>query len=710
MHQDLVYEIGVEELPASYIEPALRQLARDAEAFFKTSRLAYDSVSVAGTPRRLVLKAGRLQERKADIDEEVMGPSAKAAFGADGKPTLVAAGFAKSRGVELSDLSVKTTPKGDYVFARVRKPGRHTMDLLAEWLPQETRALSFPKSMRWGQGGPLRFARPIQWLLALYGKQPVRFSLEHLASAPQTYGHRFLAKAQPIPVKSAADFDAALKKGSVMLSQVEREEAIRQALEAACAKAGLALVADDELVSICANLVEWPGVVLGQFDPRYLALPEAIIITALREHQRIFSARGADGRLAASFLVVTNGTRKNLAGVLEGNSQVLKARLEDAKFFVEEDQKRPLESYLEDLKTVTWLEGMGSVHDKSERLRRLAEWLCIHLQPEAKADAARAASLAKCDLVTHVVGEKEYTALQGAMGSLYARVSGEAEAVALAIAEQYRPSFSGDAIPASPAGQMVALADKLDNLVGCFAAGLIPSGSQDPYALRRQAAGVVAILAAQAADLSLLEALEFTLNLHRALPRESAKLDPAAFAWLSDPAQAQALLAKLQDFLKARLEAALVEAGHSQDRVAAVLSRRHDQVREAMARAMALDQLVLRDDFDMAAQAFSRVTNILAKAGEVVAVDAGLLADGPEKLLHERFLAVRPNAERACQQGRFDLAFDELAGLRSAIDAYFAEVMVMAEDPRTRANRLSFLAQVAGTIGLIADFTKLAKR
>jgi glycyl-tRNA synthetase beta chain len=491
---------------------------------------------------------------------------------------------------------------------------------------------------------------------------------------------------------------------------VEREAAIRQGLKECCAKAGLTLVEDEALVSICANLVEWPGVLAGEFDTRYLGLPEAIIITALREHQRIFAARSADGRLAPAFLAVTNGTRKNLDGVREGNAQVLKARLEDARFFVEEDRKRPLESYLEDLKTVLWLEGMGSVYDKSERLRVLAEWLCIHLRPEAKVESARAASLAKADLASHVVGEKEYTSLQGVMGGLYALASGEGEAVSQAITEHYKPAFSGDAIPSTPAGQMVALADKLDNLVGCFAAGLIPSGSQDPYALRRQAAGVVAILAAQPADLSLRGALEFTLNLHRNLARDSAKLDPKAFAWLTDPAQAQALLGKLQDFLKARLEAALLEAGHSQDRVAAVLARRHDLVREAMARAKALDLLVQRDDFDLASQAFSRVTNILAKAGEVVPVDASLLTDGPEKLLHERFLAVRPNAERACQQGRFDLAFEELSGLRSAIDAYFAEVMVMAEDPRIRANRLSFLAQVAGTINLIADFTKLAKR
>ncbi len=691
--KDFIYEIGVEELPASYIQPALDQLAREAGEFFRESRLSFGSIQADGTPRRLALMVSKLEEKQEAWAEDVMGPSARAAFDAEGKPTQVALGFARGKGVELSALAVRNTPKGDYVFAHVERAGRFATDLLAEWLPQATRRLAFPKSMRWGQGGPLRFARPVQWLLALYGDKTVRFRLEHLESGNVTSGHRFL-KPGPVKVKDAASYPGALEKARVMLRQADRRAAIEKLLKRDCEKAGLLPVEDAELVEICANLVEWPAGLLGRFDPAYLEVPEEVLICTLKEHQRYFAARDHSQRLAPSFFVVTNGGDRNLDGVRLGNERVLKARLEDAKFFFMEDRKAALADRLEELKKVVWLEGWGSLEEKSRRLESLAGWLAERLDPMQKGAAARAALLCKCDLVTNVVGEKEFTSLQGVMGGIYARLSGEREEAARAIGEHYRPRFAGDGIPVSRAGQIVALADKLDNLVGCFAAGLIPTGSQDPYALRRQAAGLVAILREQPQDAPLSEMISFAAGLH----------GPKALS------QAATLLPAVGDFIRLRLEQALLDRGFGADLVAAVVSRRFDLVGEAFRRAEALTTLRQREDFEAVTQAFSRVTNILAKAPEAGAVDENLLKEEAERRLHRRFLALRPGVERLCQAGNFVEAFGQLGELCGPIDGYFQEVMVMAEDAALRSNRLSMLAQVASTLELIADFTKLVKK
>lgn len=693
MSRDLLFEIGAEEIPASYIQPALDQMRSAAEAFLHEARLEHDGVRTEGTPRRLALMVKGLQERQADRSEEAQGPSAKAAFNPDGTPTQVGLGFAKGKGVDPSRLVVKPTPKGDYVFATVFQAGRFSADLMEEWLPQLVRKLNFPKSMRWADGGPLRFARPINWLCALYGGRPLNFRLEHLASAPVTYGHRFLAP-KAIRLKDAAEYEKKLAAAGVVLGFEARREALRRQLDKAAARSGR-LVPDEDLLATVANLLEKPFVIEGAFDPAYLALPKAVIIKVLREHQFCFAVERDTGELAPAFLATTNGIEKNLAAIREGNARVVKARLEDAKFFFGEDQKVTLEARREELKAVVWQEKLGTVHERVERIEALAAWIAGRLDPSAKDAAARAGRLCKSDLVTNMVGEKEFASLQGEMGGIYARLNGESEAVALAIAEHYRPRFAGDAPPATTAGRCVALADKMDDLAGCFGIGLVPSGSQDPYALRRKASGIVAILRAAGAELGLEE-----------LAQAAIRLYPAGRLSVPVPE----LMTCIRDFFRARLENALAEEGYEADLVAAVAAARDDRVGAAFARAAGLRQAMERDDFALATQAFSRVTNILDKAGEPKAVQDALLAEGAEKLLWERFLAVRPVAERHVQQGHYAKAFEALAGLRGAIDAFFNDVMVMAEDPAVRANRLSMLAQVAGTIGLIADFRKLIKR
>jgi glycyl-tRNA synthetase beta chain len=693
MAQDLLFEIGAEEIPASYIQPALDQMKLLAEAFFHEQRLSHEGVRTEGTPRRLTLMVKGLQDRQDDKSEEVQGPSAKAAFGPDGQLNQVGLGFAKGKGIDPAKVSVRPTPKGDYIFGKVFMPGRFSADLLEDWLPKLARQLNFPKSMRWADGGPLRFARPISWLCALLGDRPLKFELEFLKSGTVTFGHRFLAP-KAITLKHASEYEKKLEAADVVLRFDERVAQLSAQLEKAAKKHG-SLAKDDALVAVVANLLEKPFVVAGEFDPAYLVLPKSMIITVLREHQFCFAVESADGKLAPVFLATTNGIEKNLNEIRGGNARVIKARLEDAKFFYTEDQKISLEQRREELKAVIWQEKLGTVLERVGRMEALAKIFADKLAPAAKETAARAAHLSKSDLQTLVVGEKEFVGLQGEMGGIYARLAGEPEDVAVAIKEHYWPRFAGDKVPSTDAGKLVALADKLDDLVGCFGVGLIPSGSQDPYALRRKASGIVSILRSMEGELSLREAIESAIALY---PSGRLTTHP------------HELVKQLLDFFRARLENALSETGIETGIVEAVAATRGEFVREAFNRAAALQKMVERDDFELAVTAFSRVTNILSKVGEVKPVKADLLEDGAEKLLHERYLAVRPVVERACAAGDYGKAFDTLAGLRNGIDAYFNEVMVMVDDPNLKTNRLSFLAQVASTIALIADFRKLAKR
>ncbi len=641
----------------------------------------------------MTLLVAGLADRQEDKDEEAMGPSAKVAFDAGGKPTPVGEGFARGKGVEVSALKIKATPKGDYVFAAVHRVGRNATELLEEWLPLVPRKLNFPKSMRWAEGGPLRFARPIAWICALLGKQTLNFRLDALVSGKRTFGHRFLAPAA-IDLAEAADYEKKMAAADVMLAFADRVSHIERGLKEACAPFG-SLVEDPELVAITANLCETPEILLGNFEEKYLALPEEVIIKVLREHQFCFAARDRSGRLCGAFLAVTNGCRKNLEEIRLGNARVIRARLEDASFFFAEDKKVSMEARLKDLEAVVWQESLGTMRQKVDRLSRLAAWIAERLSPVDSRSAARAALLCKSDLVTLMVGEKEFAGLQGTMGGIYAAANGEEAAVSEAIADHYRPRFSGDSVPAGRPGQMVALADKMDDLAGTFGTGHVPTGSQDPYALRRKSAGIVAILKVQEQDLPLSELASKAIGSF-----ESGSLKVSAGS----------LSPLLADFFRQRLESALNEAGFAADVVAATLSKRNDLVKESFARAATLAKFSKQNGFDQIAQAFSRVNNILAKPFDAVAVRQDLFKEEAEKRFYTSFNAVRLDVERCCEAGDFDAALAKMAGLGPDIDAYFKDVMVMAEDAAVRQNRLSFLLTVSGTLNRIADFTQLVKK
>jgi len=691
--KDLVYEIGTEEIPAGYLPPAVAQLRSEAEKLFAEERLDPESVETHATPRRIVLFVRGLPERQEDRTEEVTGPPWKAAFDADGNPTKAAQGFARGRGLDVSDLRKVETDKGPYVGATVKIAGKATADLLAEALPAITARLSFPKTMRWGPKRA-RFARPVRWLLALLGEDVIPFRFENAESGRMTFGHRILAKG-PFEVKSAAGYEAALEKGLVTLRAEDRMARIGGMLEAAAAEAGGKLVPDPELVEEVAYLVETPSVFVGRFDKEFLDLPAPVIVTAMRDHQRYFAVEDAAGKLLPCFLCVANSAPEAVSQVLDGNQRVLRARLDDARFYWNEDLKTTLEQKVPRLRRVVWLEGFGSLFDKSERVARLAGKLAEGLPADARAVTERAAKIAKADLVTEMIKDgKEFTALQGVIGREYALRQGEPAPVALALEEQYRPRYAGDALPESDAGACLALADRLDTLAGVWAAGLKPTGSKDPFALRRSALGIIRILLDRGRDVSVRALLADAVQGYGDL--------------VKDP---EAIVAEAAEFVRDRVGGYLTdEEGFHADVVAAVVPVAGENPLDARARTSALAQLrdTRGEELGVLAAGFKRAKNILKKDSAAGAPEAGLLQESAERALFEAFTQVDGRVAEAQREHRYADAFTELAALRAPIDAFFDGVMVLVDDPAVRTNRLRLLGRIVDRVQGLADLSRVA--
>jgi glycyl-tRNA synthetase beta chain len=691
--KDLVYEIGTEEIPAGYIPPAAAQLRAEAEELFAEARLEPESVETHATPRRLVLMVRGLPERQEDRTEEVTGPPWKAAFDADGNPTKAAQGFAKGRGLDVTDLRKVETEKGPYVGATVKIAGKATVDLLAEALPEITSRIDFPKTMRWGPGRA-RFARPVRWLLALLGEDVIPFRIENAESGRMTYGHRILAKG-PFEVKSAAEYETALQEGRVMLRAADRAARIADLLGAAAKEAGGALVPDPELVEEVAYLVETPSVFVGRFDPEFLDLPAPVIVTAMRDHQRYFAVADGAGKLLPCFLCVANSAPEAVSQVLDGNQRVLRARLDDARFYWNEDLKTTLEQKVPRLERVLWLEGFGSLRDKTDRIARLAAKLAEGLPEDVRAVTERAARLSKADLVTEMIKDgKEFTALQGVIGREYARRQGEPEAVAQALEEQYRPRFAGDALPRSDAGACVALADRLDTMAGVWAAGLKPTGSKDPFGLRRIALGIVRILLDRRRDVSVRTLLAAAVEGYGAA--------------VKDP---ESVVAEAAEFVRDRVAGYLTEEeGFHADVVAAVVPVAGENPLDARARTEALARLrdARGEELEVLAAGFKRAKNILKKDSAEGRPEAGLLKEPAERALFDAFTEIDGRVAEAQRQHRYADAFTELAALRAPIDAFFDGVMVLVDDPAVRNNRLRLLGRIVDRVQGLADLSRVA--
>ena len=680
MSKDLLLEIGTEEVPAHVMPHLLADLKRLAGDMFAERRLAYESLRTIGTPRRAALLVTGLAERQEDVSTETRGPSVAIAFDTEGNPTKAGAGFARGQGIEPSEL----IQRDGYVYAAVHEKGAETAQLLAELLPELIRAIPLPNSMRWGDLD-FRFIRPIRWIVALYGTEVVPFTIAYVTSGNTSRGHRTLAP-QDFVIASPADYEAACEKAYIIVDQERRRAMITEQINEVAKSCGGTAEITPDLLEEVLYLVEYPTALSGTFEKKYLALPAETVITPMRDHQRYFPVKATDGSLLPVFITVRNGGREYLDVVAHGNERVLRARLADAQFFFDEDRKKSLAEHREKLKTVVFQQGLGSMYEKTERLMGLVTAIVEELAPDAaayeamEADARRAAELSKADLVTGMV--TEFTELQGIMGREYALLDGEKPEVACAIDEQYMPRFAGDELPKSDLGFALSVADKIDNIVGTFSRGKIPTGSQDPFALRRQALGLALMLIEHESGLLLSDLVEEASDLYDL-----------------DVSLCQKMQVYVADFIRLRLKNVLTERGVRYDVQEAVLAD-VDFVADVPVRAAYVERLLASDGADALVQSFVRVGNI-ARMTETGIVDPALFVAQEEGALHSAY----ERAVVARSEGADTLPAEQ--ELAQAIDAFFDAVMVMDKDERIKKNRLTLLKVIDNYLLYTADYSKI---
>ncbi len=703
---DFLLEIGLEEIPARMIAAAQAELARRVDDLIVNARLASgDAVSTVvsySTPRRLSVLRPGVRERQGDLSEQMTGPSWSIAF-KNGEATPAAHAFAKKCGVEPSALIKVTTAKGEYVSATMHMPGRSAIEVLAEELPKELASLYWAKSMYWRAGKPERFVRPLRWLLALLDDQVVPLTFAGTTAANQTYGHRILHGDSPIEIATPSAYLAALAEAYVLPEVEVRRQKIRKALDAATRTvSGLRWREDHPLVDTVTHLTEWPSVLLGSFEPEYLTLPEEVLVTVMRDHQKYFALENESGKLAPYFLAVLNtqADEQGMATIRHGNERVLRARFNDARFFWNFDQRIPLIDRVEMLKSVTFQKNLGSYSAKTEANARIAGMLADHaISRRVTVDKAlllNAVELAKTDLTAELV--KEFTELQGIVGGLYAEAQGLGEIVSRAIYWQYSPASSEDPIPPTVEGQILGLADRMNSIVDMFALNLKPTGSKDPFALRRAASGIIKILAESELRITLAE-----------LGNVAAQASLQATAAGADTS--------VRSFLRERLDFYLRESrGFSYDVVAAVLAAGDDNIPDAIARAQALTVVRGSEDFAAIASAFKRIKNILRQAEEkqgtssasaAHTVDESLLSHPAEKTLHLESTRLAASVEALRGEHKYGEALEKIATLRPHVDTFFEKVMVMAPETELRQNRLALIGSILRGFSRIADFSEI---
>lgn len=690
MAKDFLLEIGTEEIPAKFSPGAMAQLEEQARKRLAEQRLTYTEITVLATPRRLALLVAGLEEKQEDLLLEVKGPAVKAAYDANGVPTKAAQGFARGQGVKVEDLFVQELNGVPYVFARKSELGLETATLLPRFAKELINALHFPKPMRWGDLD-FRFARPIRWLVALYGTEVVPFELVELESGRTSRGHRTLAT-EPVVLGQPADYREALRKAYVIVDPEERKQEIQTQIKALAESVGGEVPEDEELLGEVIHLVEYPTALLGEVAPRYMHLPEAVITTPMREHQRYFPVRTEDGKLLPNFITVRNGDAFALNTVKAGNEKVLKARLEDAAFYYREDQKVTLAELVSKLGKIVYHEKLGTVEQRVERLRSLSRYIAgkIGFEEVLQEEIDRTAYLAKADLVTLMVSD--FPELQGIMGADYARASGEKPGVCQGILEHYQPRFAGDGLPVSDPGRVVSLADKLDAIVGAFSIGIQPTGSQDPYALRRQAQGIVGILLDSKWEISLTELLSES---YRLLTEQG-----------TSPLPLEETLPLLQDFFQQRLRFVLQEQGLRYDTVEAALASGSDDLNRAAKRAGVLSERRKEESFTPYLQAYIRCANLTKKAAPQ-AIDPSLLVDESEIALENAISLRIARFEQTLARGNYAMTYSLAEELVSNIEALFQAVMIMVEDEALKRNRLALLSQCVEMLGCLGDLSVL---
>ena len=707
---DFLLEIGCEEIPARMIDAASLELRERVFRLLERERLpASGNISHVDTPRRLAILAFGIPAAQPDVTEQVTGPSVTVAF-KDGQPTPAAHAFARKAGVEVSRLEKVTTTKGEYLAARVTRKGRSAADVLSKLLPKELSSIYWPKNMYWRQPGEL-FVRPVRWLVAMLDREVIPLEFDGTRARNVSRGHRVLADT-PVQIPAAGEAYVNVLRAAKVLSRDAREEQVRKGLETATRTIPAARWREDkDLLDTVVNLTEWPSVILGNFDREFLELPEEVLVTVMRDHQKYFAVEDANGKLLPHFLAVLNTDGDPQSIIRHGHERVLRARFNDARFFWQTDQKHPLRERTTWLKHVTFQKDLGSYYEKTLRVQRLCSWLCEIIRQTAMAIRPgvvhKAAYLAKTDLTTELV--KEFTELQGIVGGLYARVQeldadmpdATRQLIAQAIYDQYKPASVEDSVPRTVEGAVLSVADKADTIAGMFALGLQPTGSKDPFALRRQANGIVKIIAEHKLPLRLSQIFTYARETYRGADAESK--------FPAGPDNAGAL----QAFFRERLEFYLRDIlEFKYDVVNAVLAADADDVVDALARAEAVAKVRPSTDFESISIAFKRMKNILRQAAETgkevgVAIDENLLQDGVERELALQVPQTSKTVEALREDGNYEPALTEISRLRPLVDRFFDKVMVMVDDGRIRANRLALLQTLLKEFSTIADFSEI---
>ena len=682
MAKDLLFEIGAEEIPAGFMPNILGQLKQLAETKLNDAHLPFESIATYGTPRRLALIVKGLADASAEISERHKGPSASIAYDADGNPTKAAIGFARGKGLDVTDLVVEN----GYIYAETKTAGVPAKDIVTDMLPQLITGLNFPKSMHWGKLDA-KFVRPVRWLVALLDEDVIPVEFATVKSGNVTRGHRFLG-ADEITIKNAASYVDTLKENFVMVDQDARRELISKQLHDIAASKNASIVWDDDLLEEINYLVEWPTALCGGFEESYLALPDAAIITPMKDHQRYFPLVDQDGKLLPMFLTVRNGSDHSIEVVQAGNERVLRARLDDAKFFFNEDRKKPLIDRQDGLTKIVFQEGLGNLSDKTERLLTLGRVFSeeCELHEDARVVLERATELAKTDLTTGMV--TEFTELQGVMGKEYALLDGESPEVAEAIFEQYLPRFAGDVLPQTEAGKVLSIIDKIDNIVATFSRGLIPTGSQDPYALRRQTIGILNILLNSEWNISLRPIIVESMNL------------------LNVPADKQdELLGQVEEFITLRLKNIFLDREVPHHVIDLLLSNNELSVADAEGLVKALLANRIDENVELV-QAFTRMYN-LVKDVTYTGVDESLLKEEAERALYEMATKASEASIDAWDKNDYDAVVAVPATLVPAINKFFEDVMVMDKDEAIKANRLQLVRLAYSVMAIIGDISAL---
>jgi glycyl-tRNA synthetase beta chain len=699
----LLLEIGTEEIPAGYINPALKGLAATLQKKMTEARIEHGSAEIFGSPRRLAVRIEKVAAKQLPLKTELTGPPVKVGFDESGKPTMAAKKFAEKAGVKIEKLSIKETRKGAYLCAVKQERGQATQTLLKEILPKAILAIPFPKTMRWADMD-ITFARPIHSCLALLGSRVIQFKLGNVRAGRTSHGHYFMQPGK-IKIDSADDYLKRLRAAQVVVDLAERRKAVEREISAAAKKVGGSILPDEELVDIVNNLVEYPVAIAGEFDKEFLELPDEVLITAMREHQKYFAVVNKSRRLLPYFVAVNNTKARDMKLVAKGHERVLRARLADAQFFYQGDLEVSNDERVEKLKRVLFQAQLGTMYEKIQRVAKIGKFIAKAVDVgladgkpgnELRAQVARAAKLCKSDLVSQVVGE--FPKLQGVMGRIYAAIAGEFATVSAAIEEHYRPTYSGGPLPQTITGSVLSIADKIDSICGCFSAGLTPTGASDPYALRRQGIGIIQIMNDKG----------FSFSLGKLIKKSLSQFE------IEDSDERKALTQKVYSFLQNRIIQLLADQGYAKDTIAAVVDVSIDHVPNLWSRLEAIESLKATPDFEPLAVGFKRVVNILRKSGRSggserpAEVNENLFEHESESALFAAYQKAEKKVSDAMEKGLFEKALKDIATLREPVDAFFDGVMVLAEDQNVRRNRMALLEHIATLFGKFADFSKLS--